>query len=254
MTLGFHELETKYALSVQQTHKLEVENRQLLEANDLFRQELQENQDALAKAAIAYSALKSQYEELLLRVTELHRENSANQSPEQPADSAADTQVITQLRSEIERLSIRKADYKSEASQLSTKVDRLRHRLAHLKSRFRGIAVQFCQEFIGIVGPVVKVENDHPDFDCILKTGHELVYMIGNSVPIVRYNRLKAKSDALRMRCAELVASLQESRRLLEVHVTNRDSRERSGLEEELKKMETFLDRYARSCAAIGIP
>jgi DNA repair exonuclease SbcCD ATPase subunit len=203
--------------------------------------------------------LKLQYEELLVRVTELHRENLANQSPPQlpPPEIpnvTSDTQVIAQLRSEIEKLSIRKSEYKKQTTDLSTKVDRLQQRFSALKSRSHKIATEFCEEFIAIVGPVVKVENTDPDFDCILKAGSEMVYIIANSVPIARYNRLKSKYDSLRARCGELVISLQESRRLIEVHVEHKDSRQRSGLEEELKKMEVFLDRYARKCEAIGIP
>jgi chromosome segregation ATPase len=132
---SLRELEAKYSAALQRIQALEQAQRSTLELNEMFKEELQQKTEAIEKSSTAYSALKTQYEELLMRVTELHRENQLNQSPlASPASSPPDTGLVDSLREQIRAILVRSSEYKNEVLRLRARVDALERSVQKLRA------------------------------------------------------------------------------------------------------------------------
>jgi hypothetical protein len=251
---GTKTLPERYAQAIHQIQQLELENRQLLESNELFKQEVHEKQEILAKSSAAYSALKVQYEELLLRVTELHRENRANQSPElSPADSPqGDSDMIESLRHEIQAISGRKREYKKQAHDLGLRVRRAEQSVVDFKKRTAEEWEEFGRKFGEIVGPAVSGDLQLSDSESVLSVAQNLVYVAMNSVPRERYLRLKAMYGRLREKCNEFALQIRTSRKEIQEQIAVKLAHKVSPVEGELMKMQEFLNRYDAKCRRFG--
>jgi hypothetical protein len=214
---------------VERVKQLEEENRGLLQTNELFQDELRQKTNALAKSARDYAVLKSQYEELLARVTEMHAAQRSQSS--QPSPSLDD-----HLRGELQRTSLRKAEYKSQASVLKTQLDSAQRQLSALREREGNELSTVCGQFEAIVSPFVTFDKTLPPGEALVAAARGLAYMIGHSVSRDRYDRLKARF-------------LELTRKFKEVELRRPGV---STVEEELHKMQRFLDRYERKCAQLG--
>ena len=88
---------------------LEEENKSLSQMNELYQAELKQKTSALEKSLIDYSSLKTQYEELLRRLTDIQIENKANTSiPSSPNKIVNDLQSELRKRNEKEQVLLKK--------------------------------------------------------------------------------------------------------------------------------------------------
>ena len=77
------QLRSQFNNAIARIRKLEEENLTLSHMNDMYQEELSQKTEALQKSTHDYATLKTQYEELLMRVTELHIENQSIHSSSQ---------------------------------------------------------------------------------------------------------------------------------------------------------------------------
>jgi chromosome segregation ATPase len=251
---SLRELQAKYSAALQRIQTLEQEQRSTLELNEMFKEELQQKTQAIEKSSNAYSALKTQYEELLMRVTELHRENQLNQSPQaSPGSPPPDTGLVDSLREQIQAISVRKSEHKNEVLRLRARVDELERCVQNLRAQ-QGEDLRAChQQFVGIVATSVTAATDLPPSEYILESAKELVFSVRNSIATDRYARLKARYRRALARCNEFAAQIEEDRKLLKVNGTGRGGIARtSQVEEELVRLQRFLARYQEKCRKLG--
>ena len=82
------QLRSQFNNAITRIHKLEEENLTLAHMNDMYQEEISQKTEALQKSTHDYATLKTQYEELLMRVTELHIENQSIHSSSQSSQSS----------------------------------------------------------------------------------------------------------------------------------------------------------------------
>ena len=264
-------LNTKSLETLSQLKKLQEENLTLRQENEMFQEEIQQKTDALLKSTKDYSTLKSQYEELLLRVTELHIENQSKQTPfitptQSPQSDNSD--LVVDLQNKLKEAKRKKDSYHIKMNEYLATIRNLEKEITHLKNSKKkqqalpqpnmSMWESTFNSFVGIVSPYFSPWN-HPihQFDNI---NDQYSYILDATLSIVdelkdqkecqiKYDKLKNKYDKLLNKCQDMAQNVANNQALLENALNSQKKKHyQSQLDQELSKMHKFLRRYEKEC------
>jgi chromosome segregation ATPase len=230
----------KYNAALRRIQKLEQEHASLLELNDIFKQELEQKTTALKKSSSDYAALKKQYEELLNRVTELHLEHQLNQSTPSP-----DRAIVDSLRSQIQKLSIRKTNFKSQAARLRQRVESLETDLATLRLE-NSEWTRTYSVCLGFISPP-RIDASPPQIvaDVVKRLAEANRVMVSRA----RYDRLQSKYRSALDNCDALASKIKANREAMAEGIKIQQMKNRYSLvNRELVKMQRYLSKYEEQC------
>ena len=174
-------LKSQLNSALKKIHKLEEENISLNQFNEIYKEEIKQKSEALQKATNEYSTLRTQYEELLLRVTELHIENQTITSNQSPATSQKISQSDqNNIKLQVEEIKKSRDEYKNKYQSLLSKNETQKQAQEIWNSTF--------YTFQQMVSPYLshlpqfkrsKMENSISySYTYLLEATHELIKMI----------------------------------------------------------------------------
>lgn len=245
--------------------QLEEENKSLLELNAMFQSELKQKTEALEKSTLDYSNLKTHYEELLLRVTELHQENQAFISPPHTPPSSpqlGSNSIIDSLHIQIDQLSKRKNSLKIENQTLKSQNEKQHSLINKLKNENRKYKSQFeiYKEVIDRNVPFILSQNSmtlNPNLvespqiiDILIPSTKKFIKLY--KTEIIQHKKTKAKLQRVLNKCEILAQQLERNRCTISNQIQNyQPPNPQIQLEKDVQDLAYFLKRYERKCQSI---
>lgn len=254
----YQELLIKYELVNSKVGKIEKENASLIALNEIFKEELQQKTLALQKSNHDYELLKSQYEELLMLITELHTENQKNQSPEQsplssPNEKSGDN-IVNSLKKQIDQITERKNEYKKHNKMLNQKISNLEKKLASSPtSETMRNWNQAYDNILEIVSPIVQIDpNGMKPWEYLVYSAKKLVEKSQHSEDHMKYLKMREKLKKVLGRCKKMTNDVENNNRIIDQMVQkNIPLSSEEILKNEIGKMENFLLQYEKKSKVI---
>ncbi|OHT01042.1 hypothetical protein TRFO_07717 [Tritrichomonas foetus] len=256
-------LSEKFNAAMAKIRKLEEENMTLNQLNDTYQEELSQKTEALQQSTRDYAALKAQYEELLMRVTELHLENqSMNQSPNASPTSSPQSnndELIINLGEKIERITRKKNEYKQQCEKNMHKIKHLEKELKlnntnNVKHNEKNSAIwdSTFHTFVEMVSPYFPTNKDKIEnsYSYLLEATHALITLAqSDSVYKQKYRRVQSKYDKVLAKCQVLAQEVANNQMMLENAIAAQNkNKQKSRLDAEISKMHRFLKNYEKQC------
>ncbi|KAK8846092.1 hypothetical protein M9Y10_020094 [Tritrichomonas musculus] len=281
------QLRSQFNNAITRIHKLEEENLTLAHMNDMYQEEISQKTEALQKSTHDYATLKTQYEELLMRVTELHIENQSIHSSSQSSQSSTpspqlnsalierrerDEDLILNLREKIEKLSKKKFEYKRQLNDSNFRISQLENTIKQLKTSKNEIWNSTFSTFMEMVSPYVEnikfntnaitsnQEYASFSYSYLLEATHSLIRKLkttnsnANDVYKQKYQKLKLKYKKVLNKCQMLAQNVANNQTLLDNAIIEQGKkRQKSRLDEEINRMHHFLVNYEKQCNTLDI-
>jgi DNA repair exonuclease SbcCD ATPase subunit len=229
----------KYNTAVRRIQKLERAHASLLGLNDIFKQELEQKQNALQQSAAEYAKLKKEYEEILARLTEVCIENQ-NRPPPSP-----DPVLVDSLREQIQKLSVRKSGFKNQAVRLRQRVEQLESEVASLRHENS----EWMSTYSVCLNLISAGRAGSSPPSVVADVIRQLSEANREMVTRERYARLESKYRNALETCEALAAKVRENGEILREGLIARRARNGySAVNHEMAKMQRYLSRYEAEC------